>query len=45
MINQNLPSESILTKHSIKDCYVSAPSVLITQDFVIYTWVDYKIDR
>ena len=45
IINQNLPSESILTKHFIEDCDVGAPSVLITQDFVIYTWVDYKIDR
>ena len=33
IINQNLPSESILTKHFIK-------SVLITKDFLIYTWVD-----
>ena len=45
IINQNLPSESILTKHFIEDCDVGTPSVLITQDFVIYTWVDYKIDR
>ena len=40
-----IPSESILTKHFIEDCDVGAPSVLITQDFVIYTWVEYKIDR
>ena len=45
IINQNLPTESILTKHFIEDRDVSAPSVLITQDFVIYTWVDSKIDR
>ena len=45
IINQNLPTESILTKHFTEDRDVSAPSVLITQDFVIYTWVDYKIDR
>ena len=45
IINQNLPSEYILTKHFIEDCDVGAPSVLITQDFVIYTWVDYKIDQ
>ena len=40
IINQNLPSESILTKNFIEDCDLSAPSVLITQDCVIYTWVD-----
>ena len=45
IINYNLPSEYILTKNFIEDCNVSAPSVLITQDFVIYTWVDQKIDR
>ena len=45
IINQNLPSESILTKHFIEDRDVSAPSVFITQDFVIYAGVDYKIDR
>ena len=45
IINQNLPSEYILTKNLIEDCDVSASSVLITQDFVIYTWVDQKIDR
>ena len=45
IINQNLPLESILTKNLIEDCDVGAPSFLITQDFLIYTWVDYKIDR
>ena len=45
IINQSLPSESILTKHFIEDSDVGVPSVLITQDFVIYTWVDYKIDQ
>ena len=45
IINQNLPSESILTKNFIEDCDVGAPSGPITQDFLIYTWVDYKIDR
>ena len=42
--HETIPSpESTVTWHFIEDCDVRAPSVGITQDFVINTWVDYKI--
>ena len=43
--HEEIPSpESIVTSNFIDDCDVSAPSIGITQDFVINTWVDYKME-